>query len=100
MDFSKFWIPFLASAVIILLRNYFPKTWERLYVPFLVVGSVLTLLLVCLMLGAAYVMVFHRTFSAGKKILYCLVDAAMVGFLVWLDIAGWKKWRREHGEKK
>ena len=33
----------LAAAVIFLLRNYFPKTWERIYVPFLVVGSVLTL---------------------------------------------------------
>ena len=33
----------MAAAVIFLLRNYFPKTWERIYVPFLVVGSVLTL---------------------------------------------------------
>ena len=100
MDFSKFWIPVLVMTVIYILKDRFPKSWERIHAPILMVCSVLTMLLVCVLLVAAYVMVFHRTFSAGKKILYCLVDAAMVGFLVWLDIAGWKKWRREHGEKK
>lgn len=100
MDFSKFWIPFLASAVIILLRNYFPKTWERLYVPFLVVGSVLTLLLVCVLLVAAYVMVFHRTYSTGGKIQYCLVIAVMVGLLAGLNIFGWIRWKRDCREKK
>ena len=100
MYFSTLGITFLVVAVISLLRNYCPKTWEGLRVPILVVHSVLTLLLVCVMLGAAYVMVFHRTYSTGGKIQYCLVIAVMAGLLAGLNIFGWIRWKRDRREKK
>ena len=67
MDFSKLWIPILVLTVIFFLRDRFPQKWERLRAPILMVCSVLTLLLVCVLLVAAYVIVFHRTVSAGEK---------------------------------
>ena len=56
--------------------------------------------LVCVLLVAAYVMVFHRTYSTGGKIQYCLVIAVMVGLLAGLNIFGWIRWKRDRREKK
>ena len=100
MDFSKLLITILVLTVIFFLRDRFPKIWERLRPPILMVCSVLTLLVVCALLVAAYVIVFHRTYSAGEKIQYCLAIAVLAGFLAWLNIFGWKRWKRERGEKK
>ena len=100
MDFSEFWIPILVLTVIFFLRDRFPQKWERLRAPILMVCSVLTLLVVCVLLVAAYVIVFHRTVSAGEKIQYCLAIAVLAGFLAWLNIIGWKRWKRDRGEKK
>ena len=100
MDFSKLWIPILVLTVIFSLRDRFPKIWERLRPPILMVCSVLTLLVVCALLVAAYVIVFHRTVSAGEKIQYCLAIAVLAGFLAWLNIIGWIRWKRDRREKK
>ena len=100
MDFSKFWIPVLVMTVIYILKDRFPKSWERIHAPILMVCSVLTMLLVCVLLVAAYVMVFHRTYSTGGKIQYCLVIAVMVGLLAGLNIFGWIRRKRDRREKK
>ena len=100
MDFSKLWIPILVMTVIYILKDRFPKSWERIHAPILMVCSVLTLLVVCALLVAAYVIVFHRTVSAGEKIQYCLAIAVLAGFLAWLNIIGWIRWKRDRREKK
>ena len=68
--------------------------------PGLILMSVLTTVPVSALLYAACYMTGKPGVTVMEKILYGIVVAGIIVFLIWLNIKAWKKWKREQAEKK
>ena len=93
-------LPFLTVFVIIALRKYHQTTWERIRCPLLVILSAASIGLASILIFAAYIMIQNAFFSAGEKVLYCVVIAGLIGFIAWINLTNWKEWKRETKHKK
>ena len=74
------------------VKRYFPALWERARLSLLIFISIGSAVLILLLIFAACVMVQRDVFSAAEKVLYCMVDAGLVGFISWINFSDWKKW--------
>lgn len=93
-------LPFLTAFVIIAWKKYYKTSWERIRCPLLVILSAASIGLASIMLFAAYIMLQNTFFSAGEKVLYCVVIAGLIGFIAWINLTNWKEWKRETKHKK
>lgn len=87
----------LLSLTIVILRKCFPAVWATVQFPLVIVLSLLTVVLISVMLYAAYTMLCNTAFSTIEKTLYCILMAGLAVFFVWLNLSNWKKW---HNERK
>ena len=84
-------ILFLVVFAISAVKRYSPALWERARLPLLIFISIGSAVLILLLIFAACVMVQRDVFSAAEKVLYCMVDAGLVGFISWINFSDWKK---------
>lgn len=89
-------LPFFAAFAILAIRKYNKSLWDTIQLPLLIVIGVLSIVLVFIMLFAAYTMIQNRFFSMVEKVLYCFVLAGLIGLFAWLNISNWKKWKSRH----
>ncbi len=100
MDLLNLGACFLAVLAISVIRTHLKKAWGIVELPLLIAASILSVLIILLMLYAAYVMCSRENFSVGAKVLYCLLDAGIIAVFLWLNIHSWKKWKDDCGNKE
>ena len=102
MDFlsPQILFPMLTAIIMISIRTYYKSFWNKILRPALIIVSILSIFLVCILLFAAYTMIQNPFFSATEKILYWVVVAGLIVFFVWINLSCWKKWKDEHPHQK
>ena len=88
-------LPFLTVLAIWGARTYYKKAWDKVQRPLLVALSVGSAAVTALLLCAVVLIVQKEGLSVAGKTLTCAEAAAMIGLFVWINVACWKKWKRE-----
>lgn len=92
-------LPFLTAFSVLLMRTHYEALWKKIQRPFLISLSVGSAVTACLMLLSVCLILGKPRFSPVEKAVYCLGAALVIGLLLWINLAGWKKWRDEQGKQ-